>query len=197
MGAASITLAEDADTSSATVLTAITITDDGLGTNTLSVDTVNLGDGADVVIHRFGSFATEEYTNTDGGDVINNFEIGEDKLLLVDEAVTPLVDWAALIAADQTTHNVRFDVIKNATDEITGLKIVLGLEAEIDGVYTGDTLTINFTNPIANSATDITGDTVNEASELNFVTNTLFGGEDYIKVISDDDLSTDYGITIL
>ena len=58
---------------------------------------------------------------------------------------------------------------------------------------------------IANSASgqvdftpdsDITGSTVNEASELTFVTN-LFGGEDYISVISEDDLTTDYSITIL
>ena len=38
--------------------------------------------------------------------------------------------------------------------------------------------------------------TVNEASELAFVTQ-LLGGADYVDVISVDDLSTDYGITIV
>ena len=60
----------------------------------------------------------------------------------------------------------------------------------------GDTLTINFVTPVANSASDVTNGTVNEASELAFVTQ-LLGGADYVDVISVDDLSTDYGITIV
>ena len=167
----------------------------------LGADTINLGDGADVVVHRFLSIAGDQYTNYDGGDVINNFVIGEDKLLLVDQGATPLADWAAFIAADETSNGVKFEVIKNAADAITGINIFFGVSGTVDGRDgsnpTGNTLTINFAGTVANSATDITGNTVNEASELAFVTDTLFGGEDYISVISDDDLLSDYSITIL
>ena len=166
--------------------------------------TLTLGDGADVIIHRFRSFpdtASDDYINSDGGDVIHNFNVGTDKLLLVDENTsTPLANWEAFIAATDATHGVRFDVITNASDEITGLKIDIGLQGTVDGedagVDAGDTLTINFVTPVANSASDVTNGTVNEASELAFVTQ-LLGGADYVDVISVDDLSTDYGITIV
>jgi len=167
-------------------------------------DTITLGDGADVVIHRFRSFpdtASDDYINSDGGDVIHNFNVGTDKLLLVDENTsTPLANWEAFIAATENEHGVRFDVITNTLDEITGLKIDIGLQGTVDGedagVDAGDTLTINFVTPVANSASDVTNGTVNEASELAFVTQ-LLGGADYVDVISVDDLSTDYGITIV
>ena len=61
-------------------------------------DTITLGDGADVVVHRFLS-DSGSFTNRDGGDTINNFEVGVDKLLLVDENATPLADWKAFIDA--------------------------------------------------------------------------------------------------
>ena len=54
-------------------------------------DTINLGDGADAVVHRFSARdGGASWRLDDGGDTINNFEIGKDSLIFVDTDGTTL-----------------------------------------------------------------------------------------------------------
>jgi VCBS repeat-containing protein len=54
-------------------------------------DIITLGAGADTVIYRFTSRDSGSWRADDGGDTINNFKIGEDKLVFVDtDGTTPI-----------------------------------------------------------------------------------------------------------
>ena len=56
-------------------------------------DTIHLGDGADTVIYRFTSIdQTAGWRATDGGDTINNFELGKDRIIFVDTDDASVVD---------------------------------------------------------------------------------------------------------
>ena len=165
-------------------------------------------------MHRFLS-ADGQYTNRDGGDIINDFEIGKDKLLLVDERPKtdnqndddePLVDWAAFINATDAANGVKFDVITDL-NYITGLIIYMGQSGTIDGedgtAVSGASLTIHFkdsdvsVNYIFDDRIDLNSNTLKETSKSKIVTNLLFDMGVYIDFTNVDDLSTDYGITVL
>ena len=176
-------------------------------------DTITLGDGDDVVIHRFLS-ADGQYTNRDGGDVINDFEIGNDKLLLVDERPKPanqnengpLADWAAFINATDAANGVKFDVLSDP-NYITGLIIYMGQSGTVDGeagtTDAGATLTIHFKDsdvPIQSLIDDrinSNSNTLKETSETKIVTNLLFSMGANVDVTNISDFNTDYDIAIL
>ena len=169
-------------------------------------DTINLGNDADVVVHRFLS-ADGQYTNRDGGDVINDFEIGTDKLLLVDENNdAPLENWAEFINATAATNGVKFDVVSDLI-YITGLIIYIGQSGTVDGEAgssdTGAFLTINFKDSDISVVNFLDGrinsnsPTLREDSEMKIVTDLLFSEGASIDVTTIDDFTTDYEIAIL
>ena len=49
-------------------------------------DIINLGDGKDFVFYRYDGDDTDDSEASDGGDVINDFDLGEDILVLVHES---------------------------------------------------------------------------------------------------------------
>ena len=171
------------------------------------IDTITLGDGADVVVHRILS-SSGHFTNRDGGDYIHDFEIGKDKLLLVDENGTPLADWAAYIAGTKATNEISFDLIwDSGFQQIQGFGAFIGNPGYSDGTITGDIsgsiLTVNFKTPLSPVGVLTLDDLlpgsneVKESSEPAVITTAFLGGEDFVDVIGVDELSTDYGITII
>lgn len=150
----------------------------------------------------YASLGTDTY---DGGDVINDFEIGTDKLLLVDENNDgPLANWAEFINATNAANGVKFDIISDL-NYITGLIIYIGQSGTVDGeagsTDAGAFLTINFKNSDV-SVQSLFGDTINsntlkETSETKIVTNLLFGEGASIDVTTIDDFTTGYEIAIL
>ena len=51
-------------------------------------DIINLGDGSDIVVYRYDGTDKTNLVAYDGGDVINNFSLGEDVILLAHTGVT-------------------------------------------------------------------------------------------------------------
>ena len=78
---------------------------DTLGTNANDIifgaggaDVIDTAGGDDVVIYRYSS--SVPFTGTDGDDVINNFEVGRDKIQLIDtDAANPAEAIATLVAS--------------------------------------------------------------------------------------------------
>ena len=174
---------------------------------------INLGNVKNMISHSI-LCSSGKYTNRDGGDVINDFEIGNDKLLLVDERPKPanqnengpLADWAAFINATDAANGVKFDVLSDP-NYITGLIIYMGQSGTVDGeagtTDAGATLTIHFKDsdvPIQSLIDDrinSNSNTLKETSETKVVTNLLFGMGVNIDVTNIGDFNTDYEITII
>ena len=121
-------------------------------------DTMDGGGGDDLFVYRLDSSYTDPQNKagiiaTDGGDTINNFDRGSDRLMLIDMATTdPLADLAALMAEAATDLDngsiVLTPSINQAGDKITGFTIGFNKAGTRDGSATGtdagSVLTINF-----------------------------------------------------
>ena len=177
-------------------------------------DTINLGDGVDVIIHRFLSSndsndgqVTNLFTNRDGGDVINNFDAKTDKLLLVDERGddTSLTSIEDLFSHENVKHGVRIELISGGGG-FAGVVLKFGQDGTSDGTATGDdaggALQINFKDDVptfSHTFYDFDFDTftlvVKHENKSEFIQE-LFGGGN-IDVTSLADFTADYSITIL
>jgi hypothetical protein len=177
-------------------------------------DTITLGAGDDVVLYRFESDASRnEWKATDGGDVINNFKYGEDRLVLVDVSTdgNPINNLAELIADnDDITVGVTFDHPNDRRDpdtgyatnsSITAIEFRFGVAGTADGSAqgseSGTKLTINFDPsklppnrfPIHPHNYDFYSE---ELIDLTYLS-TIF--RDLIEITTSDDLPA--GLTIL
>ena len=161
-------------------------------------DTITLGDGAETVIYRFDSDsnADNEFRAVDGSDVINNFEAGVDKLVLVDvvdkdgvDAITSFADFAD--DPDKPTGFIFFD--DNINIRTINLEFLNGgLTAGTSGDSAGTTLQINLKTPVLNyssNASNFDGFTLKN-NKYSFL-ETLLGGEGSIHVIDDAGLPLD------
>ena len=173
-------------------------------------DTITLGDGADTVVVRFNSNSDDKnsYHLNDGGDVIHNFEFGVDRLVLVDVNTTnpitsfsdfePPADGILIVLATYT----------GTGSLVTGISIQFSTGGQLTangGGAAGNILTINFDETDTSNFID-TADTTqtfwkeDAARQIFYLDNydyfdDVFGGENAVAVIDDDDLPT--GFTIL
>ena len=68
-------------------------------------DTITLGDGTDTVVYRFASVASNDYRADDGGDTINDFKLGTDRLILADTDDTA-VSFAGFISGAEESISI-------------------------------------------------------------------------------------------
>ena len=114
-------------------------------------DTITLSDdGAETVVYRFSSSGASGWTATDGGDTINNFDRGVDKLMFVDVDTDTPVDLTSFL---QSEAEFDVEIMFNADDSsIIGIIIRFPVEGYSDGSSTdaeaGKSLTINYKNSI-------------------------------------------------
>ena len=129
-------------------------------------DTITLGDGADTVVHRFWSRNDGAWRNDDGDDVIDDFEVGVDKLVLVDTDTVSPVDLATFLdeslsgqpgptGGGRILIQLDYDTtLTNAADfSLDGMVINIQGGSNVNGPgqgggNTGASLTINFKDPI-------------------------------------------------
>ena len=180
-------------------------------------DTITLGDGKDLVAHRFASAASgSEWTMTDGGDTINNFDYGKDKLLLIDTAATDVIanytDFFAKAddAGAGTDPVVGFSVLTTAetVNEVTTYKITQAtITMANTGSDAGNALTIVFKTGTgyelsASELGNFTQDANNtnlydlNTDQYDFV-QTILGDYGSVDIISDADFATEFGVTIV
>ncbi len=110
-------------------------------------DTINLGDGADIVIYRYDGVDGSDSEAVDGGDVINDFDLGEDTLVLAHANNNAHEDPAAFYGAIKGLKlitDVDDNDSDNDTDEITA--IVFTFTDRTQGAEADDeiNLTVNF-----------------------------------------------------
>ena len=152
--------------------------------------------GAETVVYRFESDGSPNNGNwraTDGHDTINDFELGKDKLVLVDvsDGAAPITSLADLIAATNDRLSVTVELRGGFIDII---RIRFDLDAD-GGTADADARTIQITfTSTTRLAFDATvserftqiGQPVNQTYELNDnhygYIDDLFGGEDFFKV---------------
>ena len=116
---------------------------DDLVAGGLGDDTINLGSGADTVLYRYESDfnSTADWKATDGADVINDFKVGTDRLVMIDtsndgDPINNLAEFSA--DGDRPVINV-------ITGGTNGAFIVgLTFTFDVDGDSAGKVLTINF-----------------------------------------------------
>ncbi|MGC6537628.1 MAG: hypothetical protein ACON44_09745 [Candidatus Puniceispirillaceae bacterium] len=151
---------------------------------------IDLDEGVYVVIYRYSSSAP--FTGTDGDDVINNFEVGKDKLQLIDtDAANPAEAIATLVASSADDflmtliHDAGADTIAgNADDNFTSATLKFG----------ANTVTVNFASAV-NAALvgdgTHTGNYVIDNSELvaHFDTFENLFGDDIIEFITTNNVS--------
>ena len=109
----------------------------------LGDDTINLGSGAETVLYRFESDfnGAGDWKATDGADVINNFQYGTDRLVMIDtsndgDPINNLAEFSA--DGDRPVINV-------ITGGTNGAFIVgVTFTFDVDGDNAGKVLTINF-----------------------------------------------------
>ena len=168
-------------------------------------DTITLSnDGAETVVYRFESdqAANGDWQALDGGDTINNFRLGVDTLILVDVSgdSNPINDLAEFIAdGGKPAIGITFDVVDSNIDQISlAFSLSGSANGPAGGAASGNRLTINFdatalldSSGIPDGAFNGAFDTLTDLSHLA----AIFGGVDYLKVVTDDDLPS--GLTIL
>ncbi len=64
-------------------------------------DMINLGSGTETIVYRFSSTPDGDTTGTDGGDTVNSFTVGTDRLVFVDTDTNTPLDLAGFILAGQ------------------------------------------------------------------------------------------------
>ena len=114
------------------------------------VDTITLDSGAETVIYRFESDFNGDvglWQASDGGDTVNNFRRGQDKLFFVDvSGNTPISDLDEFVASPGI--GTIFLSINNMTGNINSVAISFGESGTVDGTPGGakreNVVTINF-----------------------------------------------------
>ena len=148
-----------------------------------SLDTITLGDptvandaqeGAETVVYRFESDSNIDgaWLATDHSDAINNFEIGEDKLVLVDVSDdTPITNLADFIADTDGRPVIQFITADSGDNngagedilDVTQLRIIFDID--VNGGTDFHSFIISFADddnrPIIDS-TDTTGRTIHD-----------------------------------
>ena len=186
-------------------------------------DVLHLGTGTDTVVYRFASTAdsdgdndgdsTNDWVAIDGGDTVNNFERGKDKLILLDTDGTAVSLAEFLGSNSQITVNLLFN-----GDDISGITITFPDEGtrngDLSNVNTsGNTLTINFSDVLTvsddllgsddnndgnrdgvNNDGALVKDGTDELTDLSLLIN-YFGGSDFDGLQLYD--GADYDLTIL
>ena len=158
-------------------------------------DTITLGDGADTVVHRFWSRNDGAWRQDDGDDVIDDFEVGVDKLVLVDTDTVSPVDLATFLdeslsgqpgptGGGRILIQLDYDTtITNAADfSLDGMVINIQGGSNVNGPgqgggNTGASLTINFKDPIpagtmsglTDNLTKLTGFGISGAPPLGYI----------------------------
>jgi hypothetical protein len=170
----------------------------------------------DTVFYRFESDGDAgvdgDWKAVDGRDLIDRFILNEDKLILVDTAKTgtPVSSLADFIA-DGDRPVVEVGVIQDRF--IASTKFIFDTEGTEDGTPTGTPagreLIISYSEEILiypqflgneskfkdTGKTDVDNTVIYELIDYTFLDD-LFGGEDFIQIISEDTLSST-GLTIL
>ena len=162
-------------------------------------DDITLGTGAQTVVHRYASTGTSSRID-DGGDSVNDFELGVDKLLLVDTDATAH-DTDGFITFVTGSAGTNISLVGALGSGYTGIKFVFGSRSKQDGPdgegdATGLTLTVNFSATVsgAEMATalggfqNLVGVNLSAAALANF--DGLFTNDTF-EVIDDADLNLD------
>ena len=115
-------------------------------------DTINLDSGAETIVYRFESNAGDlgQLQATDGGDIINNFRFGIDKLIFVDvsQGEDPINDLAEF--ATDVAGVIAIEVLVDDVDfvNVEALRFTFESAGTVDGMPGSPTsdglLTINF-----------------------------------------------------
>ena len=177
-------------------------------------DIINLNSGgAETIIYRFESDVdvdgVMQWQATDGEDVINNFEFGKDKLILVDvnggsDAISNLLEYSnngrgPIVSMQSDFREPGFDAI-----DARQIRFAFSLPGTVDGsdggVTSGVRLTVNFSSDI--NFVEVPGqvpfealnDDGSEITNAMFI-NDFFGGSDFLQ-IGDESLLPD-GLIIL
>ena len=168
-------------------------------------DTINLDSGAETIVYRFESdaIASGHWRATDGGDVINDFRFGIDKLVLVDVSQDgdPVNDFAEFSPVPDSFLRIG---IEYAADDvsISLIKLTFGNSGTTDGrpgsQTGGGVLIINFDDAALYDSTPIPFDALSD-DFLNLVKkeflDDMFGGGDHFQVVDQSLLPTE--LTIL
>ena len=106
-------------------------------------DTINLGSGADTVLYRYESDfnGAGDWKATDGADVINNFQYGTDRLVMIDTSNDgdPINTIAELIADGDRSE---VGLVTGGTNSAYIIGVTFTFDVDGDGG--GKVLTINF-----------------------------------------------------
>ena len=182
------------------------------------LDTVTLGDptvandaqeGAETVVYRFESDSNIDgaWLATDGSDNILNFEIGEDKLVLVDVSDdTPITNLADFIADTDGRPMFQFITADSNDDngagenilDVTQLRILFDIDVNGETTFHASLITFadDDNRPIIDS-TDTTGRTIHDhvtrigtSTSVTYSLNDdaydelagIFGGDEFFKV---------------
>ena len=172
-------------------------------------DTINLASGAETIVYRFESEANDrdQWQASDGGDTINNFEFGKDKLILVDvsgdgDPINDLTEFTGNLSGE-----VGLEITPNFTaftaDQLVIAFTLLGtVNGPAGGAEVGNRLTINF----APGGTSFIGDglpvpvSALGGGAFNLIVDPsvldeFFGGADFFQVVDEMALPTE--LTIL
>ncbi len=165
-------------------------------------DIIALGAGADTLVYRFGG---SNGLAVDGGDTVNNFTWGTDKIIFAD------TDGSDVDTATELVDIINIKVLFNFTTfQITGFQLLLPVEGTTDGTESGagSNSTVNFANPQTindlfgagsdsrtASIVDVTGSFV--LLDKSLAVN-LFGGSDYVDFVDySDPANSNLGFEIL
>ncbi len=112
-------------------------------------DIINLGDGKDIVIYRYRHSFGNDSIAYDGGDVINNFNLGEDILVLAQLGLGLHNNLAAFL------DTIGFSLLLDEDGNIIGIQFIFTENREASAL--GDTLfTLNFEESISSENIDFT-----------------------------------------
>jgi hypothetical protein len=156
-------------------------------------DIINLGNSKETIIYRFESIEGG-FTTIDGDDTINDFDVGEDVLVLADSdatAVSGLSDFIAT-ADDRPTVSVMVTTIGSATKITTVIftfgtgnsERVVTVNFDQTGTELVDFVTDNFGEADANQHYTLRDDQYNLVDDF-------LGGAEHLLIIDDDFLPTD------
>ena len=153
------------------------------------IDTINLDSGAETIVYRFESDARtgdNAWQATDGGDVINNFRYGQDKLIFVDISDdTPITSLEEFIG-DSDLPTFSTANINTMTGDIGSIQIFFPLAGTLDGTSggteSGSAVVVNFDEGAGALFPSLADPVIGAAFAPNLtnlsILNVLFGGSD-------------------
>ena len=153
------------------------------------IDTINLDSGAETIVYRFESDARtgdNAWQATDGGDIINNFRYGQDKLIFVDISDdTPITSLEEFIG-DSDLPTFSTANINTLTGDIGGIQIFFPLAGTLDGASggteSGSAVVVNFDEGAGALFPSLADPVIGAAFAPNLtnlsILNVLFGGSD-------------------